>query len=88
MICEAKVNKRKRSRTNSLLVLAERGVNDAHVKKNLGSIRDLLELLEGFVKFIVVVVGQRGHPRFDFLYGAKSVRSVTCTRDIALALKL
>lgn len=38
------------------LVLAKCGMNDAHVEKNLGRVRDLFKLAEGLVKLVVVIV--------------------------------
>jgi hypothetical protein len=42
-------------------------VDDAHVEKNLGRVRDLLEILQGFVELIVVVTAKGRNPRLNFL---------------------
>ena len=49
-------------------MLAQRGVDDAHVEEDLGCVGDLLELLQRLVELIVVVAPQGGDPGFYFLW--------------------
>lgn len=53
--------------TYRLLVLAESGVDDAHVEEDLARVADLVELAERIIELIVVVAGQGRNPGFDFL---------------------
>lgn len=46
------------------------------IEKDLGSVRDVVKLFQGFVECIIIVVGQRRNPRFDFLrYTVSNLRS-------------
>lgn len=56
-----------RFETYSFLVLPQCRMYHAHIEKYLGCIRNLIELCEGFVELIIVVVVERSHPRLDFL---------------------
>lgn len=56
--------------TYGLVVLAERGVDHAHIKQDLGRVRDPLKLLERGLELIVVVLFQGRHPRYYFLSSA------------------
>jgi hypothetical protein len=49
-------------------MLAQRSVDNAHVKENLTRITDFIEFAEGIVELIVVVTSQGGYPGLDFLY--------------------
>lgn len=62
--------------TNSFLMLSERGMNYTTVEQNLGSIRDPIELLQGLIKLIVVIVGKCCHPSLDFLVCEYQYRSL------------
>lgn len=44
------------------------GMNDSAVEKDFGSIRNAIELLQGFIEFIIVVVVECCHPGLDFLF--------------------
>lgn len=50
-----------------LVMLAQSGVYDAAIKQYFGGIRDVIEGLEGLLKFIVVVMAKGGDPRLNFL---------------------
>jgi hypothetical protein len=50
-------------------MLAQCGVDDTHVEEDLARVGDLFELAEGIVELIVVVAGEGGNPRLDFLRG-------------------
>lgn len=56
-----------RGTTYGLLVFSQCRVDDAHVEEDLASLRDLVELAEGIVEFIVVVAGEGCDPGLDFL---------------------
>ena len=59
-----------------LLVLAEGGIDDAHVEQDLGGIRDVAERLERLVELIVVVELQGLDPCLDFLLRARVSQSL------------
>lgn len=50
-----------------LLMLAESGIDDAHIEQDLGRVRDLFERLQRLVELIVVVVLEGLDPCLDFL---------------------
>ena len=52
-----------------LLVLAEGGVDDAHVEQDLGGVRDPVKGLQRLVELIVVVELEGLDPCLDFLCG-------------------
>ena len=49
-------------------MLAESGMDDAHVEENLRRIGNLLELLQCLVELIIVVAPQGGDPGLYFLF--------------------
>ena len=51
----------------SFLMFTERGVDDTHVEKDLGRLRDVVELLQRLLKFVVVIAAQGRYPRLYFL---------------------
>ena len=51
----------------SFLMFTERGVDDTHVEKDLGRVRDVVELLQRLLKFVVVIAAQGRYPRLYFL---------------------
>lgn len=53
--------------TYSLLMLAERGVDDTHVEQDLARVCDLVKLAEGIVELVVVVASEGRYPGLDFL---------------------
>ena len=53
--------------THSLLVLSKCRVDDTHVEKDLGRVRDVVELLQRLLKFVVVIAAQGRYPRLYFL---------------------
>lgn len=53
--------------TYSLLVLPQRGVDDAHVEQDLARIGNLVKLAEGIVELVVVVASEGRNPGLDFL---------------------
>lgn len=76
-------------------MLAQRGVDDAHVEENLARIANLVELGKSFVKLVIVVAAQGRDPGLNLLhkprlsaYAApssdKTMRptSLTCFNDI------
>ena len=54
---------------DGLFMLAEGGVDDAAVEEDLGRVGDGVEVFEGLVELVVVVAGEGGDPRLDFLGG-------------------
>lgn len=48
-------------------MFTERGVDDTHVEKDLGRVRDVVELLQRLLKFVVVIAAQGRYPRLYFL---------------------
>ncbi len=56
-------------------MLAEGGVDDAHVEEDLGRVGDSVELQERLVELIVVVPAQGRYPRFYFLRGRQRLSS-------------
>jgi hypothetical protein len=48
-------------------MFAEGGVDDTAVEEDLGRVGDGVEVFQGLVEFIVVVAGEGGDPRLDFL---------------------
>lgn len=53
--------------THSFLMLAQCGVDNAHVEKNLARIADFVEFAKSIVELIVVITSQSGYPSLDFL---------------------
>lgn len=53
--------------TYGLLVLTERGVDDAHVEQDLGGVGNGLKLPKRIVELIVVVAAEGRDPCLDFL---------------------
>ena len=51
----------------SFLMFTERSVDDTHVEKDLGRVGDVVELLQRFLKFVVVIAAQGRYPRLYFL---------------------
>jgi hypothetical protein len=48
-------------------MFAKGGVDDTAVEEDLGRVGDGIEVFQGLVEFIVVVAGEGGDPRLDFL---------------------
>jgi hypothetical protein len=44
-------------------------MNDAAIEEDLRCIRNTIELLQGLVKFVIVVVVEGSDPGLDFLFG-------------------
>jgi hypothetical protein len=44
------------------------GMNDSAVEKDFGSVRNAIELLQGFIELVIVVVVECCHPGLDFLF--------------------
>ena len=55
-------------------MLAEGGVNDTHVKEDLGRIGDLFELAQCLVEFIVVILRKGCDPALYFLIPREETR--------------
>ena len=51
----------------SFLVLAECGMDHAHVEEDLASVANFSKLVESLFEFIVIVAAQGCHPSLDFL---------------------
>lgn len=58
----------KKGKTYSFLMLAQCGVDNAHIKENLARIADFIEFAKSIVELIVVITSQGGYPGLDFLY--------------------
>jgi hypothetical protein len=52
---------------DGLFMFAKGGVDDTAVEEDLGRVGDGIEVFQGLVEFIVVVAGEGGDPRLDFL---------------------
>ena len=48
-------------------MLAQCGVDNAHVEENLARIADFVEFAKSIVELIVVITSQGGYPSLDFL---------------------
>jgi hypothetical protein len=48
-------------------MLAQCGVDNAHIEENLARIADFVEFAKSIVEFIVVITSQGGYPSLDFL---------------------
>lgn len=59
-------------------MLAKGGVDDAHVKQNLGGVGNLLEIAQCLIELIIVVPRERGNPCFYFLYQLLVVIRIPC----------
>lgn len=60
--------------THGFLVLAKRGMDDAHVEQDLGGLGDPVKLLQCLVELVVVIPREGGDPGFYFLVEAVSKR--------------
>jgi hypothetical protein len=49
-------------------MLAQRSMYDSAIEENLRSVGNVVEDLQGFLELVIVIVGKRFHPCFDFLY--------------------
>lgn len=64
-------------------------MNDTHVEQDLGSVGNVLKVLERLVKLIVIVVAKGRHPSLDFLYrwiSSKSHVQRICLTEINQSL--
>lgn len=59
--------------TYSFLMLAQCGVDNAHVEENLARIADLVKFAKSIVELIVVITSQGGYPSLDFLCNETSL---------------
>lgn len=55
--------------TYSFLVLAKCGMDDTHIEEDFRCIRNVLEVFQCIVEFVVVIPPQGGDPGFYFLAG-------------------
>jgi hypothetical protein len=49
------------------LMLAQRSMYHSAIEENFRSVGDVVEDLQGFLELVIVIVGKRFHPCFDFL---------------------
>jgi hypothetical protein len=59
--------------TYSSFMLAQRGMNNAHIKQDLARVGNFVEFVECIVEFIVVVASQGRDPSLDFLASNVSI---------------
>ena len=65
--CIRVIAEKKREGTNRILMLSKSGMNDTAVEQNLRGIRDSIELSQGFIVLIIIIMTKGCHPSFDFL---------------------
>lgn len=59
-------------------MLAQRSMYDSAIEENFRSVGDVVEDLQGFLELVIVIVGKRFHPCFDFLCQVSRFGCIAC----------
>jgi hypothetical protein len=59
-------------------MLAQRSMYDSAIEEDFRSVGDVVEDLQGFLELVIVVLGKRFHPCFDFLCQVSGFSRIGC----------